>query len=119
MHDFALSLHVLLNKNYLFSLLNVQASAKSRQCKRTLKDLLGQCLKESLKNLLEAASTTLCARTIWHQWNVNFFPSLIQSQNKLERFLWEVFKAGLILHYQGASIIKLFYDRNYFSIVIS
>jgi hypothetical protein len=28
-------LHVLLNKNYLFSLLNVQASAKSRQCKRT------------------------------------------------------------------------------------
>ncbi len=26
--DFALSLHVLLNKNYLFSLLNVQASAK-------------------------------------------------------------------------------------------
>jgi hypothetical protein len=38
-HDFALSLHVLLNKNYLFSLLNVQASAKlhakSRQCKRT------------------------------------------------------------------------------------
>jgi len=34
--DFALSLHVLLNKNYLFSLLNVQASAKSRQCKRTL-----------------------------------------------------------------------------------
>jgi len=37
--DFALSLHVLLNKNYLFSLLNVQASAKSRaksrQCKRT------------------------------------------------------------------------------------
>jgi hypothetical protein len=41
-HDFALSLHILLNKNYLFSLLNVQASAKSRaklrQCKRTLKD---------------------------------------------------------------------------------
>jgi hypothetical protein len=39
--DFALSLHVLLNKNYLFSLLNVQASAKSRakscQCKCTLK----------------------------------------------------------------------------------
>ncbi len=35
--DFALSLHVLLNKNYLFSSLNVQASAKSRQCKRTLK----------------------------------------------------------------------------------
>ncbi len=39
--DFALSLHVLLNKNYLFSLLNVQASAKSRtksrQCKHTLK----------------------------------------------------------------------------------
>ena len=43
--NFALSLHVLLNKNYLFSLLNVQASAKlraksrakSRQCKRTLK----------------------------------------------------------------------------------
>ena len=35
--DFALSLHVLLNKNYLFSLLNVQASAKSRQCKRTFK----------------------------------------------------------------------------------
>ncbi len=38
--DFALSLHVLLNKNYLFSLLNVQASAKLRaklcQCKRTL-----------------------------------------------------------------------------------
>jgi hypothetical protein len=38
--DFALSLHVLLNKNYLFSLLNVQASAKSRtksrQCKHTL-----------------------------------------------------------------------------------
>jgi hypothetical protein len=38
--DFALSLHVLLNKNYLFSLLNVKASAKSRaklcQCKRTL-----------------------------------------------------------------------------------
>jgi hypothetical protein len=38
--DFALSLHVLQNKNYLFSLLNVQASAKlhakSRQCKRTL-----------------------------------------------------------------------------------
>ena len=37
--DFALSLHILLNKNYLFSLLNVQASAKSRaklcQCKRT------------------------------------------------------------------------------------
>jgi hypothetical protein len=37
--DFALSLHVLLNKNYLFSLLNVQASAKSRaksrQCKCT------------------------------------------------------------------------------------
>ncbi len=39
--DFALSLHVLLNKNYLFSLLNVQASAKScaklRQCKHTLR----------------------------------------------------------------------------------
>ncbi len=38
--DFTLSLHVLLNKNYLFSLLNVKASAKwrakSRQCKRTL-----------------------------------------------------------------------------------
>jgi hypothetical protein len=34
--DFALSLHVLLNKNYLFSLRNVQASAKLRQCKRTL-----------------------------------------------------------------------------------
>ena len=34
--DFALSLHVLLNKNYLFSLLNVQASTKSRQCKHTL-----------------------------------------------------------------------------------
>ncbi len=37
--DFALSLHVLLNNNYLFSLLNVQASAKSRvksrQCKCT------------------------------------------------------------------------------------
>jgi hypothetical protein len=37
--DFALSLHILLNKNYLFSLLNVQASAKSRmklcQFKRT------------------------------------------------------------------------------------
>ncbi len=37
--DFALSLHVLLNKNYLFSLLNMQASAKSHvklhQCKRT------------------------------------------------------------------------------------
>jgi hypothetical protein len=33
--DFALSLHILLNKNYLFSLLKVQASAKSRQCKRT------------------------------------------------------------------------------------
>ena len=36
---FRISLHVLLNKNYLFSLLNVQASAKlrvkSRQCKRT------------------------------------------------------------------------------------
>jgi len=28
--NFALSLHILLNKNYLFSLLNVQASAKSR-----------------------------------------------------------------------------------------
>ncbi len=42
-HDFALSLHVLLNKNYLFSLLNVQASAKSRaksrQCKHTLMGL--------------------------------------------------------------------------------
>ncbi len=42
--DFALSLHILLNKNYLFSLLNVQASAKSRaksrQCKRTLMDHL-------------------------------------------------------------------------------
>jgi hypothetical protein len=40
-HNFALSLHVLLNKNYLFSLLNVQASVKSRmksrQCKRTLR----------------------------------------------------------------------------------
>ncbi len=40
--DFALSLHILLNKNYLFSLLNVQASAKSRaklcQCKCTLSD---------------------------------------------------------------------------------
>jgi hypothetical protein len=40
--DFALSLHVLLNKNYLFSLLNVQASAKSRvksrQCKCTFRD---------------------------------------------------------------------------------
>jgi hypothetical protein len=39
--DFALSLHVLLNENYLFSLLNVQASVKSctksRQCKRTLR----------------------------------------------------------------------------------
>ncbi len=39
--DFALSLHVLLNKNYLFYLLNMQASAKSRvksrQCKRTLR----------------------------------------------------------------------------------
>jgi hypothetical protein len=35
--DFALSLQVLLDKNYLFSLLNVQASAKSRQCKRTLR----------------------------------------------------------------------------------
>ncbi len=39
--NFALSLHVLLNKNYLFSLLNVQASAKSRvrsrQCKCTFK----------------------------------------------------------------------------------
>jgi hypothetical protein len=38
--DFALSLHILQNKNYLFSLLNVQASAKSRvksrQCKCTL-----------------------------------------------------------------------------------
>jgi hypothetical protein len=38
--DFALSVHVLLNKNYLFSLLNVQTSAKSRakscQCKPTL-----------------------------------------------------------------------------------
>jgi hypothetical protein len=38
--DFALSLHVLLNKNYLFSLLNMQASAKlrakSRRCKCTL-----------------------------------------------------------------------------------
>jgi hypothetical protein len=38
--DFTLSLLVLLNKNYLFSLLNVKASAKSRaklcQCKRTL-----------------------------------------------------------------------------------
>jgi hypothetical protein len=37
--DFALSLHVFLNKNYLFSLLNVQVSAKSRaklrQCKCT------------------------------------------------------------------------------------
>jgi len=31
--DFTLSLHVLLNKNYLFSLQNVQASAKSGQCK--------------------------------------------------------------------------------------
>jgi hypothetical protein len=50
--DFTLSLHVLLNKNYLFSLLNVQASAKScvkscaksRQCKRTFKHMstLGQ-----------------------------------------------------------------------------
>jgi hypothetical protein len=43
-HDFALSLHVLQNKNYLFSLLNVQASAKSRAksrlCKRTLKKKL-------------------------------------------------------------------------------
>jgi hypothetical protein len=42
--DFALSLHVLLNKNYLFYLLNMQASAKShaksRQCKRTLKHSL-------------------------------------------------------------------------------
>jgi len=42
--DFALSLHVLLNKNYFFSLLNVQASAKSRaklrQCKRTLNKVL-------------------------------------------------------------------------------
>jgi hypothetical protein len=41
--DFALSLHVLLNKNYLLSLLNVQASAKSRaksrQCKCTLKNI--------------------------------------------------------------------------------
>ncbi len=37
MRDFALSLHILLNKNYLFSLLNVQASAKLRQCKRTFK----------------------------------------------------------------------------------
>ena len=35
--DFALSLHVLLNKNYLFYLLNMQASAKSRQCKCTFK----------------------------------------------------------------------------------
>ncbi len=38
---FALSLHVLQNKNYLFSLLNVQASvklrAKSCQCKCTLR----------------------------------------------------------------------------------
>jgi hypothetical protein len=40
--DFALSLHVLLNKNDLFYLLNVQASAKSRaksrQCKCTFID---------------------------------------------------------------------------------
>jgi hypothetical protein len=34
--DFTLSLHVLPNKNYLFYLLNMQACAKSRQCKRTL-----------------------------------------------------------------------------------
>jgi hypothetical protein len=38
--DIALSLHILQNKNYLFSLLNVQASVKSRaklcQCKCTL-----------------------------------------------------------------------------------
>jgi hypothetical protein len=37
-------LHVLQNKNYLFSLLNVQASAKSRaklrQCKRTFNALI-------------------------------------------------------------------------------
>jgi hypothetical protein len=42
--DFALSLHVLLNKIFLFSLLNVKASAKSRaksrQCKRTLNSLI-------------------------------------------------------------------------------
>jgi hypothetical protein len=42
--DFALSLHVLLNKNYLLSLLNVQASAKSRaklhQCKHTLIEII-------------------------------------------------------------------------------
>ncbi len=40
--NFALSLHVLLNKNYLFSLINMQASAKSRakscQCKRTFNE---------------------------------------------------------------------------------
>ncbi len=49
--DFALSLHVLLNKNYLFSLLNVQASAKLhaklRQCKRTLKILCNFIFKLS------------------------------------------------------------------------
>ncbi len=42
--DFTLSLHVLQNKNYLFSLQNVQASVKSctksRQCKCTLKKKL-------------------------------------------------------------------------------
>ena len=52
--DFALSLHVLLNKNYLFSLLNVQASAKSRvksrQCKRTFNKFF-LSLKKSFKKI--------------------------------------------------------------------
>ncbi len=46
--DFALSLHVLLNKNYLFSLLNVQASVKSCQCKRTF-SARGSCKHRYLK----------------------------------------------------------------------
>jgi hypothetical protein len=41
MHDFALSLHVLLNKNYLFSLLNVQASAKSARNRASVNAPLG------------------------------------------------------------------------------
>jgi hypothetical protein len=54
--DFALSLHVLLNKNYLFSLLNVQASAKSRaksrQCKRTLMKQTRQVVRALKQSIL-------------------------------------------------------------------
>jgi hypothetical protein len=102
--DFALSLHVLLNKNYLFSLLNVQASAKShtksRQCKRTLKSWKASYLEANFTKLfcqmhnylewqadLVAKSNICCAgvnvtETVWIKNSFSIW--ILNLHNKLE-----------------------------------